>query len=337
MTISEPKVVISHREHLWWLLAEALQLEQMIMCQYLLAQFSLKEGGGDGMTTEQVDAVDRWRKVLRGIAIDEMLHIALLANLMSAIGAAPAFGRPNFPQRCGYFPTSVQLDLLSFGAPDLDHFLFLERPEGMQRADASDFVATAPPRDPVDEHETLPRGQEYATVGHLYRGIAEGLRGLASRLGERSLFVGSRRAQATPELFRWPQLIAVTDLESALAAVEKIIEQGEGARGDWDEAHYGRFLSVRQEFAALRQADPTFEPARPVTTAFLRQPFDIRTPQPVITDAGARQIAELAGLAYELTLQVLLRFFTHTDETDSQLGTLVHAALGLMAKVLQPL
>jgi hypothetical protein len=74
-----------------------------------------------------------------------------------------------------------------------------------------------------------------------------------------------------------------------------------------------------------------------VLAAFLRQPFDIPTPRPVVTDPQARRVAELAGLAYELTLHVLLRFFTHTDETDSQLGTLVDAALALMAKVLQPL
>jgi hypothetical protein len=335
--MSEPKVVVAHREHLWWLLAEALQLEHMIMCQYLFAEFSLRDGVGDGLTPEQADAVDGWRKKLRGIAIEEMLHIALVANLTSAIGAAPAFGRPNFPQRSGYFPAGVQLDLLPFGEQALDRFLFLERPEGMTRHDAAEFVASAPPRDPVDEHETLPRGQEFSTVGHLYRGIANGLRALSSRLGERALFVGSPRAQATPELFGWPQVVAVTDLDAALAAVEEIIEQGEGAQGDWNEAHYGRFLSIRQEFDAMRQADPTFEPARPVLAAFLHQPFDIPAPRPVITDPQARRVAELAGLAYELTLHVLLRFFTHTDETDAQLGTLVDVALALMAKVLRPL
>lgn len=334
--MSEPKVVVAHREHLWWLLAEALQLEHMIMCQYLFAEFSLKDGVGDGLRPEQADAVDRWRKTLRGIAIEEMLHIALVANLMSAIGAAPAFGRPNFPQRSGYFPAGLQLDLLPFGKQALDHFLFLERPEGMERHDAAEFVATAAPRDPVDEHETLPRGQEFATVGHLYRGIAGGLRALSSQLGERALFVGSPRAQATPELLQWPQLVAVTDLDSALAAVEEIIEQGEGAKGDWNAAHYGRFLSVRHEFEALQQADPTFEAARPVRAAFLRQPFDIPTRRPAITDPQARRVAELAGLAYELTLHVLLRFFTHTDETDSQLRTLVDAAMALMANVLRP-
>jgi len=335
--MSEPRVVVAHREHLWWLLAEAMQLEHMIMCQYLFAELSLKDGVADGLTAEQAEAVDRWRKQLRGIAVEEMLHIALVANVQSAIGVAPSFGRPNFPQRSGYFPAGLQLDLLPFGEQALDHFLFLERPEGMERMDAAEFVATAAPRDPVDVHEILPRGQEFSTIGHLYRGIADGLRGLASRIGEPALFVGAPRAQATPELFHWPQVVAVADLASALAAVEEIIEQGEGAQGDWNSAHYGRFLAIRQEFDALRQADPTFEPARPVLAAFLRQPFDIPTPRPVVTDPRARPVAELAGLAYELTLHVLLRFFTHTDETDEQLGTLVDAAITLMANVLRPL
>ncbi len=259
--MTEPKVVVAHREHVWWLLAEAAQLEHMIMCQYLFAEFSLKGRDDPSLTPEQGEAVERWAKVLRGIAVEEMLHFALVANLMSAIGAAPLLARPNFPQRSGYFPTGVQLDLLPFGEQALLHFLFLERPEGMERPDADEFVPNAPPRDPVVESEWLPRGQEFATVGHLYRGIAEGLQSLSERLGEQAVFVGSPRAQATPELLRWPQLVAVTDLASALAAIEEIIEQGEGARGDWSHAHYGRFLGIWQEWEALWEADPSRPPS----------------------------------------------------------------------------
>ena len=40
----EPRVVVAHREGVWWLLSEAAQLEHMIMCQYLFAAFSLKQG-----------------------------------------------------------------------------------------------------------------------------------------------------------------------------------------------------------------------------------------------------------------------------------------------------
>jgi len=33
-----------------------------------------------------------------------------------------------------------------------------------------------------------------------------------------------------------PELVAVTDLASACTTIETIVEQGEGARGDWREA-----------------------------------------------------------------------------------------------------
>jgi len=129
--MTEPRVV-AHREQLWWLLAEAAQLEHMIMCEYLYAEFSLKNGSGGGLTAGQAEAVGRWRTTLHEIAVQEMLHLALVSNLMTAIGAAPVFGRPNFPQRSGYFPAGVQLDLLPFGEQALRHYLFLERPEGME-------------------------------------------------------------------------------------------------------------------------------------------------------------------------------------------------------------
>src|SRR4029453_14212099 len=131
------------------------------------------------------------------------------------------------------------------------------------------------PRAPVDALESMPRGQEFSTVGHLYRGIEDGLRALADRPRAGALFVGSPRAQATPELVRWPQLVAVTDLASAVAAVEEIIEQGGGARGGWRHPPYGRFLDVWEEYRALRERDPAFQPAHPVLAAFTRQPFDI--------------------------------------------------------------
>jgi hypothetical protein len=333
---AEPKIRVVHREDLWWLLAEACQLEHMIMCQYLFAEWTLKDQS-DGLTVEQSAAIERWRGVLRGIAIEEMLHLALVANVMSSIGAAPYLGRPNFPQRSGYFPESIQLDLMPFGERALKHFLFLERPEGMERQDAVGFVPTAPARDPLSESEAMPRGQEFLTVGHLYRGIEDGLTRLTHELGERALFVGSRRAQATPEMFQWPQVVAVTDLDSALRAVGEIIEQGEGARGHWEDAHYGRFLGIWDEYRALRANDPTFEPARPVVAAFTRQPFDLTAPVTVITNPEAHRVAEITTIAYEVLLHLLTRFFTHTDETDEQLQLLISAAFDLMGNIIRPL
>jgi hypothetical protein len=78
------------------------------MCQYLYASFSLKTGPEDGLTAQQAEATGRWRKVLTGIAVEEMLHLALVANLMTAIGAAPMLSRPNFPRQSEYLPPGVQ-------------------------------------------------------------------------------------------------------------------------------------------------------------------------------------------------------------------------------------
>jgi hypothetical protein len=335
--MAETRLVVEHREHLWSLLVEAAQFEHMIMCQYLYACFSLKTEPSEGLTAGQADAVARWRETLTGIAIEEMLHLALVNNVMTAIGAAPSLARPNFPRHSEFLPPGAEFALLPFGAESLTHFLYLERPEGMERVDAAEFVPVAPPPEPAGQAEVMPRVQGFLTVGHLYRGIEQGLSGLASRLGEPVLFVGEPRAQATPERFRWPQLIAVTDLASARAAIDEIIEQGEGARGDWRPAHYGRFFGIWSEYRKLREQDPSFEPARPVMPAFTQQPFDIVQPQPQPADPVTREVAELFNLGYEVLLQVLTRFFTHTDETDEQLDALVRAALGIMAGVLKPL
>jgi len=335
--MAEPSLVVESREHLWSLLTEAGQLEHMLMCEYLYATFSLKLGAGEGFDDAQSAAVSRWRSVLHDIAVDEMLHLALVANLMAAIGAAPTLGRPNFPQRSGYFPPTVQLDLLPFGEAALTHFLYLERPEGMERIDADGFVPMVPPHQALAPEEVLPRLQDFATVGHLYRGISDGLSHLVDRFGEGAVFVGAARAQTRPEVLSWPELVTVTDLESAHAAIEEIIEQGEGARGNWQSAHYGRFLDVWSEYAELRAADPSFAPARPVQAAFVRQPYDVDAPQSLVTDPAAHAVAELFNLAYEAVLQTLTRLFTHTDESEAQLQTLAGSAIGLMSGVLRPL
>jgi hypothetical protein len=335
--MAETKLVVDNREQLWTLLVEAAQIEHLVMCQYLYAYFSLKTDPDEGLTAEQAGAVARWNETVTGIAIEEMLHLALITNVMTAIGAGPTLSRPNFPRHSEYLPPGVEFALLPFGGDALTHFLYLERPEGMERVDAAQFVPAAPPPAPVTGAEVMPRPQDFLTVGHLYRGIEQGLDDLASHLGERVLFVGEPRAQATPDRFRWPQLIAVTGLASAHAAIDEIIEQGEGARGDWRPAHYGRFYSIWTEYQQLRKQDPSFEPARPVIPAFTQQPYDLDQPQPQPADPLTREVAELFNLGYEVLLHVLTRFFTHTDETDDQLDVLVGAAFGLMTGVLKPL
>ena len=157
--MAETPLVVEHREQLWSLLVEAAQFEHMIMCQYLYACFSLRTEPDEGLTAGQADAVARWQETLTGIAIEEMLHLALVMNVMTAIGAAPSLSRPNFPRHSVFLPPGVEFALLPFGADSLTHFLYLERPEGMERVDAAEFVPAAPPPEPVGPAEVMPRVQ----------------------------------------------------------------------------------------------------------------------------------------------------------------------------------
>ena len=290
----EPPMVIEDREELIFMLSEAAALEHMIMCEYLFATFSLKRDVSEGVTEAQLEAIKRWERVVSFVATQEMLHLALVSNLLTAIGSNPFFRHPNFPQRAKYYPPGVQLALLPFGEHALQHFLYLERPEGMDLEDAPEFAVLAIPKPSLnlDDDQIVPQSQNFATIGHLYRGIEQGFRHLVVKYGEGRVFIGPPRAQATEEYFGWPELIAVTDLASACQAIETIVEEGEGARGDWRKAHFGKFLKIMQEYRDLKQQDPGFEPARPVVAAYVRPPSDT-SEVPLISDPVTATISEL--------------------------------------------
>ena len=307
---------LEHREALIYTLGKAAELEHLIMLQYLFAAFSLKQHVSEGLSEEALVAVQRWRTTLLSIGEQEMLHLALVQNLLTAVGAAPRLARPNFPMPAYSYPAGVRIELLPFGEAALRHFAFLERPEGMDVEDAEGFAAieqaVALPHDEGDE--IVPHLQEFDTIGQLYRSIQAGLEHLAGRLGPERLFIGPADAQATEEHFRWEELVAVTDLASAQRAIDTIVEQGEGARGEWRDAHFGRLLGILDEYLAIKRADPSFEPARPVVAANVRQQAT-GVPMPLITDPGTARCMDLLNVVYEVLLQLLSRYFAHTDES----------------------
>ena len=332
----EAPFVIEHREALIYMLCEAAELEHGIMCQYLFAAFTLKQNEGEGLTGEELAATRRWRSVISHVATQEMLHLALVQNLLSAVGAAPHLVRPNFPHPASHYPAGVHLALLPFGEQALRHFMFLERPEGMDLHDADGLAAFGRAVPHMLASDIVPRGQDFATVGHMYRSIEAGFARLCGKYGEDWLFVGPERAQATQEYFGWPQLIPVTDLASAQRAIDEILEQGEGPRGHWENAHFGTFVEILDEFEAALAANRGLQPARPVLPVNVR-PCDRDVDVPLADDPVTAKVMDLFNVAYEILLQILERFFAHTDETDAQLKTLADATMGLMFGAIKPL
>ena len=332
----EAPFVIEHREALIYLLCQAAELEHGIMCQYLYAAFSLKQSQDEGLTAAEEEAVRRWRKQISHVATQEMLHLALVQNLLSAIGGAPHLSRPNFPHPASHYPAGVHLALIPFGDQALRHFMFLERPEGMDLEDADGMAAFGRALPAMGAGEIVPRGQDFKTVGHLYRSIEAGVAHLAEKFGEEGLFVGPPRAQATREHFGWPELIAVTDAASAQRAIDEILEQGEGPRGNWRDAHFGQFVQILDEFEQLREANRAFNPVRPVIGVNVR-PVERDVDVPLVSDPLTRQVMDLFNVSYEILLTILQRFFAHTEESDAQLKVLADASVNLMFEVVKPL
>ena len=332
----ETGIVVGDRKELTYVLCQGAELEHGLMCEYLYAAFSLKSTPGPGLSGDQLEAVERWREVVFTIAREEMLHWAVVQNLLTAVGSAPYVSRPHMPHQAKGYPSGVQLRLLPFGEAALQHFVYLERPEGVERADAEGFEPGGPPLPPMSPEEVVPRGQDWATQGHLYRAVERGLAFLADRLGEERLFIGPAFDQADEATFGWPDLRPITDLEGANRALERIVEQGEGATGNWATAHYGRFLGVLDEYQAMRKADPGFEPAYPVVAAGMRAVEGIE-PDVYITDPVTGGCSDLFNAVYELVLQMIARYFAFGHETPEQRQILANTAVGLMFGAIKPL
>ncbi len=330
MAQEEPKIRIETREELIYLLAEASAIEHNLMCCYLYAAWSLKRGERDGLTAEQAAAVKRWRSAITSVAVEEMTHLTLASNLMVAIGAGPHLSRPNFPVPPGYHPSGVIVELASFSRAVLDHFIFLERPEGKELRDSSEFVH------PADYHRTMPKGrlmpsaQDYGTVGHLYRGIRHGIDVLAHHIGEAALFCGDPASQIGPGDTSLPGLSVVTDLKSAEEAIETIIEQGEGAPDHSEDSHYNRFLRVREEYDSFLAADPDFAPAFPVAhNPTMRPPLDQQN-RVHVNSREAAPILDLANSLYGHMLRCLVQAFGRGAGEAEDKRFFVNMAIDLM-------
>src|SRR5579863_8208651 len=178
------------REILLSALYEAAELEHNLMCTYLYAAASLRDGTGEGLSSTEAAAVTRWRQVLLGVAVEEMGHLTAVWNITAALGGSPRIGRANFPLDPGYLPASVVVKLAPFNAETLQHFIFLERPYGSSERDGSGFAYE---RDYVRGGGTArltPMARDYETVGAFYATLGDCLRALVARYGEAQAFGG---------------------------------------------------------------------------------------------------------------------------------------------------
>lgn len=165
---------------------------------------------------------------LRNILQEEMLHLALVCNMLASIGGEPQISdaAPAYP---GKLPLGVHPELTvplgRFSQTVLSVFMEIERPEHIDpdHQIGSDHVA-------IDDHEDF-------TIGQLYGKILAAFRELDPEF--------SQDRQVTGPL-SWIPILTLDDVEKAIDIIER---QGEGSVGKPEErrghlAHYYRFAEM---------------------------------------------------------------------------------------------
>jgi len=300
------------------LLTEAGELEHGLACCYLFAAFSLKkELSEPGMTWQRQRLTRMWAAQIFMIAAQEMQHLAEVWNLLGAFGGTAYYGRPAFPQASRYYAlhpgASPRLELTAFSRATLDRFILFEEP------------------DPVAVDRQGPLG--FATIGGLYRKV----QAIIAALDEDTLFLGDPTQQAAAALVDFPGLIPVTDTASALAAVERIIDQGEGTRSDRVDSHLGVFRTIRDQLDAHHGEFAGFDPARPVTANPIVARHSAQAPgTSAITNTDTAAVAELFDSAYALMLQLVLAAFSPGLPAATR-TSFARVGIGFMPTVIRPL
>jgi hypothetical protein len=288
MSVSEsepaPDPKIKTIEELYDYLYKGLQLEHATLPPYLTALYSLRPGTNS-------DA----RHVIRVVAVEEMLHLTLVANVLNAVGGKPDLTKPGFvpryPTRLPCGPDYFDVHLRPFSREALDTFLMIEKPpEAVTEEDRfvpMDWAALGltsdgapPPPEKLAELEEsgtifgLVPGEptkRFASIGEFYEEIVRGINHLEdqARQAGTTIFTGDPARQVTPEYFYsgGGDVIVVTGRDTAVAALTLVAEQGEGLYGgiydSQDElAHYYRFQQLEKGRYYQKGDDPG-EPSGP--------------------------------------------------------------------------
>ncbi len=324
---------VRNRDQLIYLLTEAAEIEHCLMCCYLYAVFSFKQSTDEDLGEDELAEVARWRQDITGVAIDEMLHLALVSNLLVAVGSRPHFQRQNFPVGAGVFPGGVVAALAPFDAATLDHFIYLERPESEALSDAEAF-AHGTYRRAFDREQLMAGAQDYATVGGLYQTIGDSIRALAAEMGEAQLFIGRDASQLDEASTGLWGLTKVRCVDTALKALQTIVEQGEGSPGETANSHFARFREIRTRMQALQAARPAFRAARPAA----RNPVMRKPPTPegkvFIDDPAAARLVDVCNAIYGVMLRCLAAAYANQEAACN--AALAKASIALM-RALVPL
>ena len=260
--------------------------------------------------------------IVLGVAIEEMIHMTIAANLLIALGGVPAIDTPAFvPTYPGSLPMGVgglSVHLKKCSIPQIrDVYMAIEepnRPLVIPSAATPDGVVIEAP------------GTE--TIGDFYNHIAAKIKtfGDAAFTGDFSKVVVSLKwFPDENDMFR------ITDTASALRAIDVIVDQGEGSSVDpFDHdgypAHFYRFEQIVQGNELIHRPGET----PPYAFAGASVPFDAYAVWDMDDDpkvekyapgSRSRELAAQFSHAYTALLKALHRTFDGDPEyLDTAMG-----------------
>jgi hypothetical protein len=180
------------------------------------------------------------------------------------------------------------------------------------------------------------------------------IRTLFETLPEHTLFIGPPAAQFnTHDVFpgairgldisKSPAynvaLEKVCDRKSAIAVIDQIITEGEGAKMEGAPgSHFATFMAMLIELTEMQAKDPNFEPARPVIANPALSSSVPGSEGSVVTFPFARDALSLFEASYETMLLGLTRFFTFPENDREEMSALQQAVFfPMMTTIIRPL
>ncbi len=280
----------------------AIQVELSTVPPYLYAMYSIEDQGSEAAL------------LIRSVVVEEMLHAALMSNLLLAVGGDPDFRSPAlmpvYPGLLPHHRPDLMLHLEPCSQRQIrDTFLVIEQPE----------LRGAPPED--DDFETL--GQFYHAVELSIGELARSQDLFARPQAERQLADPSFYQPVAFDAEDSGGLLLIDDFESARDAIEIVIHQGEGVSDEryadpshQELTHYYKFLQIADGTSPLGTVRPA--------------PTDPRTAD---YPEGLRQVSDLFNALYRYTYYTMDELFSPRPEKGEPVGHLYLLMSKLLSRV----
>jgi hypothetical protein len=246
-----PVLEFSQREYGVFLLSMAAEIEHSLMVQYLYSAWSL---GGPQVPEAERGRVETWRRIMLGIAKEEMGHLLTVQNLLRLIGGPVHLDREDFPWISGFYPYAFSLEPASRAS--IAKYVIAESPEKWP-----DSVSKAE-KETIEKLATVDAKMQIGRVGVLYEKLIamfsdpQALKDADFRSETypqqasfddwgRGYSAGARGAAADTR----PDVLALRAANRAQAvyALKQVAEQGEATEllvADQEDSHFMRFIEV---------------------------------------------------------------------------------------------